>query len=150
LSAPDWPPLPASPHPTHHRAVGTWLVNVTPQNVPIPPFISTLAYTPGGIVIEATSKPHQTPTGQIADSTEGLGVWNLSPGSKLTILFHKHNFDAAGDYTGETTIAETDNLAASDDSYSGTADITITTPTVVTRRSKQLQAPSSTSTRHFT
>ena len=111
--------------------VGTWVVQVTPHGAPLPPFQSTLAFTPGGVVIEATSKPQHTPTGQVTDSTEGLGAWSMSGSSTVHIQFHKYNFDANGNYTGQTTIVETDTISSDGASYAGLANVTVTSPSGV-------------------
>jgi hypothetical protein len=111
--------------------VGTWVVQVTPHGVPLPPFQSTLAFTPGGVVIEATSKPQHTPAGQVTDSTEGLGAWSMSGSSTVHIQFHKYNFDASGNYTGQTTIVETDTLSSDGASYAGFANVSVTGPSGV-------------------
>lgn len=108
--------------------VGTWVVDVTPHGVPLAPFQSTLSDTPGGVVIEAASNPLHTPAGQVTDSTEGLGVWSMSGSSTVHIRFHKYNFDADGNYTGQTTIVEADTLDRDADTYKGMATVTVRSP----------------------
>lgn len=127
--------------------VGTWTVEVTPHGVPVPPFTSTLAYAPGGVAIEATSRPHITPQGALFDFTGGLGVWDLTGPSDLTIDFHKYDFNANGTYAGLTTIHEDDTPSSGGNSYSGTAQVTVTNPSgaVITQFTATSQATRMTS-----
>lgn len=104
--------------------VGTWSVTATPDNPHVPAFHSTLAYTDGGVVVEATGKPFGPPP--LADTSEGLGVWWMDDSSTLHLTFVKYNYDANGNWIGTTTIVETDKVSG--DSYQGHATATIRSP----------------------
>lgn len=111
--------------------VGTWTVTATPDNPAVPAFHSTLAYTDGGVVIEATGKPFgPTP---LADTSEGLGVWQMDDSSTLHLTFVKYNYDANGQYIGTTTIVETDSVIG--DRYNGHATATVRSPSGVVEAS---------------
>ena len=103
--------------------VGTWTVTATPDNPAMPPFQSTLAYTEGGVVIEATGKPFVAP---VADTSEGLGSWQMVGASTLHLTFVKYLYNADGQFIGTTTVVETDTLGG--DTYMGHATATIRSP----------------------
>lgn len=103
--------------------VGTWSVTATPDNPAVPAFSSSLAYTDGGVVVEATGKPFPAP---VADTSEGLGVWRMEGASTLHVAFIKYNYDTNGKYLGTTTVVETDTVAG--DTYHGHATATVRSP----------------------
>jgi hypothetical protein len=86
-----------------HPLVGTWVVTVqldAPPGQPAPPpFESTIAYTAGGSVVEATSR-----AGFVAG---GLGVWKKTGPSTYSATFRKYRFDAGGAFAGVAVITET-------------------------------------------
>lgn len=101
---------------------GTWVDTVTP-NAPIAPFQSTIIWTDGGAIVEATSKANVAP---VADVSGGLGVWKRD-GSSFDMTFQKYLFNSSGSSIGRTVIVETDSLQG-DDAYSGHAVATIYNP----------------------
>ena len=91
-------PMSTSGHPLR----GTWQVLVDPRPAPDgtnpPPFESTIAYSGGHTVTEATSRA----TGV----SEGLGSWERITGSTYEMTFQKYRFDGTGAYLGKTVITE--------------------------------------------
>jgi hypothetical protein len=103
--------------------VGTWTVTATPDNPAMPPFQSTLAYTEGGVLIEATSKPFVAP---VTDTSEGLGSWQMVGVSTLHLTFVKYLYNAGGQFIGTTTVVETDTVSGN--TYMGHATATVRSP----------------------
>jgi hypothetical protein len=76
--------------------VGTWRVEVTPP-APQPSFESTIAYSRGHTMAEATDK---------GPMSGGLGAWvRISP-SHYKTTFQKYRFDSTGAYIGRTVVTE--------------------------------------------
>ena len=81
---------------------GTWQVTVDPRPAPDgtnpPPFESTIAYSSGHTVTEATSRA--------GSSSAGVGSWERINGSTYEMTFQKYRFDGTGAYVGKTVISE--------------------------------------------
>lgn len=104
------------------QLTGTWRVLVDPDPTPAgdqPPFVSTIAYTSTGSVVETTSR---------APSSAGLGTWDRLGAGEFTSTVEKYRFDSAGNYVGRTRIREVQTLAADGDSYTARATTEVLTP----------------------
>lgn len=82
---------------------GTWQVLVDPRPAPNgsdqPAFESTLAYSGGNTVSEATSRDGAT--------SAGVGAWERTGKSTYSMTFQKYRYDSTGGYVGKTVITET-------------------------------------------
>lgn len=100
------------------QLTGTWRV-VVDQDGEMPPFVSTIAYTSTGSLVESTSR---------APSPAGLGTWDRLGGHTFTSTFEKYRFDANGQYVGRVRITEVQTMAADGESYSARATTEIINP----------------------
>jgi len=106
----------AAPAKQHDESiVGTWTVYVTPSTDA--PFESTMAFAPGGEVMEATSR---------APMSAGLGAWSHTGRGPIYVMFSKYRFDSAGNYIGKVTIHDVGRLSGTGDTYDGQATTVIT------------------------
>lgn len=91
----------ASMSASDYPLTGTWQVSVDPLPAPngtdAPAFESTLAFSRGRTVTEATSR---------APSSSGLGAWQRTGRSTYAMTFQKYRFDSTGAYIGKTVIVE--------------------------------------------
>ncbi len=107
---------------TGRQLTGTWSVVVDPDPTPAgnqPPFVSTIAYTATGSVVETTSR---------APSSAGLGTWDRLGGGEFTSTIEKYRFDGAGNYAGRTRITEVQTVAEDGGSYTARATTEILNP----------------------
>lgn len=104
------------------QLAGTWSVVVDPDPTPAgdqAPFVSTIAYTATGSVIESTSR---------GPSSAGLGTWGRLGAGEFSSTVEKYRFDGAGNYIGRTRISEVQTLAQDGESYAGRATTQILNP----------------------
>lgn len=119
MSAPIW----GSGQGGGGRLEGTWNVQVTLRKcqtgAAIRTFASLTTFMSGGTTLDSTSGVPQ------ALKTPGHGVWSHVSGNTYRFSFKSFSFDAAGTFTGSTTITHEAELASNGDEYSseGTAQI---------------------------
>lgn len=96
------------------QLVGTWQVTVQPDGEPSS-FVSTLVYTSGGSVVEATSR---------MPASTGLGTWDRLGAGRFATVHEKYRFEG-GAFAGTVRVEETSEVAPDGDHYTARAVTTL-------------------------